>query len=142
MGIKIRNAKKEDLPEAAKVFHESFNAVGEKWILDVAKTRLEQYFSPEMFWVAEKDSRIIGVLSSKVDNVLYHQELYIDVIAVLPEHQGSGVGKKLIDAAIEYAVNNGLGGIWLSASTELPSFEWYKKLGLEQSSWVTMYKVF
>lgn len=141
MNITIKNLKETELNQAAEVFYKAFNSVGENWTQEISLKRLKQNYHPDTFWAAKVDSKIIGILASKIDYVLDHKKLYIDVIAVLPEYQKIGVGKKLWNIAEEYACSNKLVSIWLSASTKLPSFEWYKKLGLKQSSWVAMYKI-
>lgn len=124
------------------VFFDAFNSVGENWTLEFCQKRLEQYFDPQTCWIAETDGNIIGILTGKVDNVTDHQELHIDILAVDPTVHNSGAGKKLLQAAEDYVKAQGLGGMWLSAGMELPSYDWYKKMGFKESKWRAVYKLF
>jgi ribosomal protein S18 acetylase RimI-like enzyme len=142
MDIKIRNMTQQDVPQAAKVFFEAFNSVGEKWTLEFCIKRIEQYFDPQTCWVAEDAEKIVGMITSKIDNVTDHQELYIDILAVTPATHNSGVGSNLLQIAEDYAKIHGLGGMWLSAGMELPSYGWYRKLGFKESKWRALYKLF
>lgn len=135
MKINIKNLRKEDIEKAAKVFYSAFNLVGEKWSLDIAEKRLEQYFNTSSCWVAEINNEIVGVLTSKLDYVLDHQELYIDIIAVDPKYHKSGIGKRLLQTAEDYARKQRYKAIWLSANVKIPSFNWYMKVGFLETSW-------
>ena len=138
----IRNMTRDDLETAAEVFYTAFNSVGEKWAKETCLKRIEQYFNPDTCFVAESDGVVVGFLTGKLDNVLDHQELYIDILAVDPKNHKLGVGTKLLEVAETYAKSCGYKGMWLSAGTELPSFDWYSKIGFKQSKWVTLYKIF
>lgn len=133
---------KDDLEVATEIFYTAFNSVGEKWSQETCLKRIEQYFSPDTCFVAENDGAVVGFLTGKLDNVLDHQELYIDILAVDPKKHKLGIGTKLLEEAEIYAKSCGYKGMWLSAGTELPSFDWYKKIGFKQSKWVTLYKIF
>jgi ribosomal protein S18 acetylase RimI-like enzyme len=138
----IRNLHQEDIKKAAEVFYLSFNSVGEKWNRETAEKRLEQYFNPDSCWVAENDKEIVGVLTSKFDNVVDHQELYIDILAVDPKFHKSGIGSKLLQTAENYAKSKGFKSIWLTASSDLTSYLWYLKTGFKETSWKVLVKDF
>lgn len=140
MQVIIKNLQGDDIPQATDVFYKAFNAVGEKWTKEIAEKRIRQYFDPEKCWVAVYDNRIVGVLTSKLDNVLDHQELYIDIIAVDPEEHRKGIGKLLINTSEKYAISIGLNYIWLTASNELPSYNWYIKTGFKRTNWNVLSK--
>lgn len=132
--------KKMKYKKQPKFFHKAFNSVGEKWTLDTAIKRIKQYYNPDSCWVAVIDSKIVGVLTSKIDNVVDHQELYIDIIAVDPELHQKGTGKKLLETAEIYSKSNGLEYIWLTANPKLFSYDWYIKSGFTESSWKAITK--
>lgn len=142
MQTTIRKLKQEDIVKASEVFYLSFNSVGEKWTREICEKRLQQYFNPDSCWVAEYENKIVGVLTSKEDNVTDHQELYIDIIAVDPTCHKSGIGTKLAQTAEEYAKSKGYKAMWLSASTDLQSFNWYMKTGFKETSWKALVKEF
>lgn len=57
-------------------------------------------------------------------------EFYIDTVSVLPEHQGKGIGKKLIEKVIEKAGLLGFSRVGLLVDTENPNAKkLYQKLG-------------
>lgn len=101
-----------------------------------------QYFDPDYCWVAENNDKIIGVLTSKLDNVLDHQELYIDVLAVDPEFHKSGIGSRLLQTAENCAKSKGLNSVWLTASPDLNSYAWYLKIGFRETNWKVLVKDF
>jgi ribosomal protein S18 acetylase RimI-like enzyme len=140
MDTNIRNLELNDLHKATEVFCESFNSVGENWIPEIALNRLKQCFNPETCWVAEVNSEIIGVIICKKDYVLNREELYIDTIAVNPKHHKLGIGSKFLETAENYAKSQGFGAIWLTASTNIPSYDWYIKTGFKETSWKVLSK--
>jgi GNAT superfamily N-acetyltransferase len=60
-------------------------------------------------WVAEDDGEPVGVLVLEP----YDDHLLLDVIAVAPSHQGSGVGSRLLALADDEATRLGLGEVRL-----------------------------
>jgi len=140
--IVISKLNKSDISSAAEVFYRSFNSVGEKWQLDYCVKRLEQCFNEKSCFKAEIAGKLVGVLTSKPDVIMDHEELYIDIIAVDPDMHKSGIGKKLLSTIEDYAKDNGYLGVWLEASTDLQSFNWYIKSGYKESSWKVVYKEF
>jgi ribosomal protein S18 acetylase RimI-like enzyme len=140
MEVNIRNLESKDFDKATEIFCNSFKTVGENWNIETATKRLEQYYDPESCWVAEVNSKIIGFLTSELDYVIDHKELYIDVIAVEPEYHKSGIGNRLLKTAENYAKSKGYKALWLTASKKLPSFNWYIKEGFEETSWRALNK--
>ena len=140
MDFVIRNIKEDGLDTAAKVFVASFNAVGEMWDYGTALARLESLYNPDFCLGAFVDKKLVGILSTKIDYVTDHKELYIDIIAVLPDYQGQNVGKTLLKKAEDVARENGLKTVWLLASTKLPSFKFYTATGFKNSHWLAMNK--
>ena len=140
MNINIRKLKSEELDVAAEIFCASFNSVGEKWNLETCLKRLKQHFNEQSCWAAEIDTEIVGILVADEDNVMDGQELYIDIIAVKPNLIKAGIGGKLLETAEKYAAEQNYNATWLTASTKLPSFNWYIKTGYRETSWKTLFK--
>ncbi len=138
--INIRNMELSDIDKAAKIFEDSFNSVGEMWNFPTCIERIKQYYTRKSCWVAEINNKIVGFLTSKEDNVVDHKELYIDVIAVDPQTHKQGIGRVLIKTAESYAKAQGYTAIWLSASTDLFSYNWYIKDGFKQTKWSALVK--
>lgn len=140
MNIWIRNIKSDELKDAAEIFVESFNSVGEMWNLETALKRLEASFDPEYYFGAFIDGIMVAMLAAKLDYVTDHKELYIDIFAVSPTQQGKHIGKSFLDKIETFAKEKGLSTIWLQANTELPSYDFYIKNGFNDSHWVAIYK--
>ena len=62
------------------------------------------------------------------------KEIYINEMAVLPERQGLGIGKQLLNAVKDYSKNNGLAGIVLYTSEYAPAAKFYEKNGFKLSN--------
>ena len=59
-----------------------------------------------------------------------NKKLYISSLYVLPEFQGFGVGKKLLNEAYRIAAAKGFSKIWLGVMKQnVKSLDWYKSLG-------------
>jgi ribosomal protein S18 acetylase RimI-like enzyme len=66
-------------------------------------------------WVAEFGTKVVGVL------VQYETEFgfYIDTVAVLPEFQGTGVGRALLLFAEQEAVQRYFGSLYLCTNSKI-----------------------
>jgi ribosomal protein S18 acetylase RimI-like enzyme len=79
-------------------------------------------------YIIEIDDCIAGFIRTeyvKKENLFYLSSLY-----VLPEFQGGGLGRKLLDVAEEKARQYGLEQVWLAVMTaNTTALAWYAKLG-------------
>ena len=55
-------------------------------------------------------------------------------MAVLPERQGHGIGKQLLNAVKDYSKEKGLAGIVLYTSEYAPAAKFYEKNGFKLSN--------
>lgn len=113
--MQIRHAIEQDIPALCQlmtvtwqstyrgIFPDSFldNMVAEKWAVGLQKA-----IQAEHYYVAEEDSRLIGMLSwGKAREPQFGQcEIY--VINVLPDFQGKGVGQTLLQFALTHLQNS------------------------------------
>ncbi len=77
-------------------------------------------------WLAESSGQVIGVL------VQYEtqQGFYIDTVAVDPDHQGTGVGKGLLQFAEQEAIRRGYGSIYLCTNVKMTENQtFYPRIG-------------
>lgn len=75
---------------------------------------------------SDADGQIAGcVFVQKRDG-----RLYLGMLSVLPERQAEGIGKKLMQAATEHAVNSGCRSIFMQViSARIALVEWYERHG-------------
>ena len=86
---------------------------------------------PEGIFVAEVDDSVVGYICSRVDHATKIGN--ITNIAVLPAHQKSGIGKKLVDAAIEHLKSQGMEYVRIEALEQnAVGRHFYPKLGFEE----------
>ena len=77
--------------------------------------------------VYEKHERLIGALTA---DVLWDW-IYIDELWVDRDYRGTGIGKKLMNKAEEYAISRNMTGLWLwTQSWQAPKF--YDQLGYKE----------
>ena len=142
MGIVIRPWQKADLASIRRITWHS-------WISSYAsfipESDLKSYFdlryTEEAFlsmfddpltqgFVAEKDDQIAGysrLFFNRDENRLYVPSLYF-----LPDFQGQGMGRQLLDTAEEYAAEKGLDELWIGVMVRNnPALVFYRKVGFQ-----------
>ena len=106
---------------------EDFFKIGDR----TDEPEVRRYMAADMFLVAEDNSgRIVG--SVRVSG--HDGQGHFGLLAVEPDQQGSGLGRRLIDAAEAWARERGCTSMWLEAVNlreELPPY--YRRLGYEIS---------
>lgn len=55
---------------------------------------------------------------------------FCNVVAVLPSHQGKGIGRKLMDVVIEQVDREGM-PCYLESSKDVPNVQIYQRLGFK-----------
>ena len=145
--ILIRKAKETDLENllqmARSAFVQAFTAGNKP---ENVKAYLEEAFTlaqfekelahpASTFFVAELEGEIIGY--TKVNQVPAQTDVHdpesleISRLYVLEEHLGSGLGKKLLDTAIDFAKQNRKKYLWLGVWEHNPrAIRFYEKNGL------------
>ena len=125
--FKIRKENKNDYNEVYNVIKKAFETAehsdGNEQDL-VVRLRKSEAFIPELSLVAVEENKIVGyILFTKIkikDNI----ELALAPLAVLPEYQRKGIGKKLIETGHNIAKNLGY-----QYSIVLGSENYYSKMG-------------
>ena len=125
--FKIRKENKNDYNEVYNVIKKAFETAehsdGNEQDL-VGRLRKSKAFIPELSLVAVEENKIVGyILFTKIkikDNI----ELALAPLAVLPEYQRKGIGKKLIETGHNIAKNLGY-----HYSIVLGSENYYSKMG-------------
>jgi GNAT superfamily N-acetyltransferase len=91
-----------------------------------------QRTDPDGAWVAEDDGKIVGLALALVREGLWGFSLF----GVSPEHQGQGVGRRLLEAALRYA--EGCRGAIILSTTDPRAMRRYALAGFELRPCVTL----
>jgi predicted N-acetyltransferase YhbS len=135
----LREAREADIPAVADVIRRAFAEYAGR--LDPPSSahgksaeRVRAELSDGGALVATQGQEIIGC-------VLYHRRadhLYLDRLAVLPEHRGQGLGRRLVAAVEQRAIELGLPRVRLSVRLALSENQaLYERLGYHVQSYGT-----
>jgi GNAT superfamily N-acetyltransferase len=109
--------------------------------------RKELQDNDHIFYVAEKDGKIIGVSTGHVgprdeaETAKYDLEGCIDEICVAKEHRKNGVGKQLLDAVSNDLFSRGLEFIFLGVAANNKAVKFYEDNGWKvKSHWMVKEK--
>ncbi len=123
----IRFAEESDLPALTDLINKAFKV--EAFFITGDRLTLEEafaYFQEGRFLVAEEKGAIAGVVYVE----LRGERSYLGMLSVAPNLKGTGLGRRLMAAAEEFAREMGSHHMDLTVvnlRTELPPF--YRKLG-------------
>jgi GNAT superfamily N-acetyltransferase len=123
MPIVIREARPDDAPELRMIeiaAGEQFRDIGLPNVADhepPSKAAYVRFATTGRSWVASDDAgRLVGyVLVDDVDG-----NAYIEQVSVRPDHQGSGVGRALIDRVAAWAAATGRPAMTLLTFKDVP----------------------
>ena len=137
--IRIRKAKKSDLPVIGKLLAELVNAMDDTEGIDIgiALKTCEHHLNDASshFLVAEIKGTPVGFINFTIRQTILHRSpsALIDELVVAKEYQGKGVGKQLVLAAIEKCKQLGCCEVEVSTEkTNVKARKFYKKCGLEE----------
>ena len=144
MNEKISKASIPDIPQLLKLINSAYRGEDAKkgWTHEAElidgdirtdETSLKQVINTPgaVILKYEQDGRIAGCvyLQKKGDR------LYLGMLAVSPEIQAQGIGKKLLNAATEHAKKNGCSMIEMTViSVRHELIAWYERNGYRQTS--------
>lgn len=133
----IRIMKASDLAQCGRIYAKAFPIEhwGIHWTEENAKDYLQDFFEQKRFvgYVYEDNEEVLGCIFALCKISGSKKEIYINEMAVLPERQGLGIGKQLLNAVKDYSKNNGLAGIVLYTSEYAPAAKFYEKNGFKLS---------
>lgn len=120
--INLRKAKIDDVPQIHTLVN-SFATRGEM----LGRSRSELYEGLRDFFVAELDDVILGCSALHIN---WEDLAEVRSLAVLPEVQGKGLGKLLVNACVEEARSLGIPRVY--ALTYRPDF--FERVGFSKVS--------
>lgn len=88
-------------------------------------------------WVAEKAGKVVGCVAIAITNYFHRTGRFLRVITMVTdqEQRRSGIGKKLMHMAEQYAVDQGCGHVELTSGMHRAAFgshDFYHSLGYEE----------
>jgi GNAT superfamily N-acetyltransferase len=119
----VRTSRREDGPaiqEIERLAGERFRAVGLDAVADdepASVDELAEYAAQGRGWVAvdAADQPLGYVVVDEVDG-----NAHVEQLSVRPDHQGSGVGRALLDRVRAWAVETGRSAVSLTSFAEVP----------------------
>ena len=136
MTVKIRELQEKDLFNG---FLESLDSLRKASDLTPKKAKMIfkkiKSIPDHIIYVAVYDSKIIGTATIFIEPKFIHdggKVGHIEDVVVSKEHQGEGIGLKLIKVLIQYAEKKGCYKTVLDCTDEVMPF--YKKLGFKHFS--------
>jgi len=117
----IRPENKTDHPTIYDVNQRAFNSTVEPELVD--RLRDSEWYIPDLSLVAEKDGRLVGhILFTRLpirrDNGDVILVISMGPLAVLPEHQNSGIGSQLVTEGLKRCREMGYGVVVLVGHPE------------------------
>lgn len=136
MHAAIRLARAEDadfLPGIERAAGARFRTLPDlAWIADgepMAPDAHRRGIAQGTCWVAETGNRRVGFLAAERAG----PELHIVELSVVPQQQGQGIGRALIEAAVRKAENDGLTAITLTTFRDVAwNAPFYARLGFSE----------
>ena len=129
---RVRPAKPEDAAAVGDLVRASYA----KYVVRMGKEpapMLEDYAAPigaGEVWVLVEGEEVLGVLVMRV----FEDHLFVDNVAVGPDHQGRGLGRELMALAEERARRDGLPEIRLYTNEKMhENLAVYARLGFEET---------
>lgn len=151
--LRVRPARAEELAAAARVYvaadDESDRRLYGRVVRDapsageaadrgaLADLRLLYRDAPERIWVAVRDeAAVVGVAAAAIRGRHWH----LVYLFVLPEEQGRGIGRELLDRVYAVGVAAGCDRFTLHASDEPKALSRYLRLGLAPASPTVLFR--
>ena len=137
--ITLRDWTKEDFPIVKNIllitWKDAYSFIPEKDIL----SHFEKFYSQEELIEILNDPFSKGIIANvnsipaawmKLFEDHINRKYYISSLYVLPEFQGFGLGKKLLNEAYSIAEEKLFNKVWLGVMKQnIKALEWYKNLG-------------
>lgn len=128
----IQPVTENDIENCAQIFVQTYNQApwNYQWDHKDALNYLAEYYSSAQFkgFILYDNDVFAGAMFAHTKTWWTGRQLYIDELFIIPNAQGKGYGKALMNYAEQYALENGLGTITLMTHKYMPSMKFYEKL--------------
>ena len=150
--MRIRRAENGDIKDLVEVYLQGYKGLEEYSYThsEDVQAYLNWLFRRDVagIWVAEEDGKIVGFVASDGNWFSKREGKVVGAIhelVILPEYRNKGIGKALVQKAIEYFKSRGLdtAELWVG-DKNTQALEFYKSLGFEEKDrfnyWIRMTK--
>ena len=150
--MRIRRAENGDIKDLVEVYLQGYKGLEEYSYThpEDVQAYLNWLFRRDVagIWVAEEDGKIVGFVASDGNWFSKREGKVVGAIhelVILPEYRNKGIGKALVQKAIEYFKSRGLdtAELWVG-DKNTQALEFYKSLGFEERDrfnyWIRMTK--
>ena len=142
--MSISKAGKEDIPVLVPLINSAYRGEGSKkgWTTEAdllqGELRTDIAYLTELLSKADtamlKYTNEEGIVTGCVYLEKFSRGLYLGMLTVSPEKQASGVGKKLLAAAEDFANENKCAGIFMNViSVRHELIAWYERHGYKKT---------
>ncbi len=138
----VESTDAQELLEVSRRYYEESNGIpyekGEfKYTLEEFETKIKESLDNEnsLILVAIENKNIVGEIElASFPNKIMQHSCCINVLGLLAEYQGMGIGKELLRLAINWATQNKtIELLWLSVfSSNTSGIALYQKMGFEE----------
>lgn len=133
----IRMMEYSDLAQCGRIYAKAFQQEhwGIDWTDENAAEYLQDFFEQKRFvgYVYEENEQLLGCILAVCRISGSKEEAHIQEMAVLPEQQGRGIGKRLLQTVMTYCEEKELAGIVLYTSRYAPAAKFYENQGFRFS---------
>ena len=140
--MKIRRAKKEDIPAIAKIYRETYSTspYNEKWSKKSSEDKIKNYLDSVGILVAELNKEIKSFIIFY--NTPWETAKRGEVVefVVSEKAQRKGIGKELIKIAENMMKKQGSKFVVLSSHKKSNAFKFYKKQGYHEDKFIQLKK--
>lgn len=133
--MNIREVNENDIEVIGTIYEKAFG-YSEGLVKDLGN--FDEYVNfcvkQNYAFVIENGIEICGVvLGYEKPDMIYGRNVYIELLAVLPEYQCKGYGKALIAAIEKVAISNGIKEVTLRTACYMDAFHIYCHLGFKDT---------
>lgn len=138
MGLNFRKINKNDFPTCAEILVAAYSGAPwhNNWTIGDAQLRIEATMSGfnSRGYIIEKDNKVIAMCLGRIDYYYNNwSQFCIDEFNVIPNLQGQGIGKKLLQFTSDELREDGINRVFLITGGKQAS-EFYKKNKFKNSN--------
>ncbi len=137
MEVKIRQATLDDVKDILQIYAESLD---NGKVLSVEKAQIvflkQQQYPDYKVFVAEYEQQLVGTFALLIMENMAHQgtpSAVVEDVGVIPAMQGKGIGKVMMEYALNYAKEKGCYKMSLSSNLRRDkAHQFYESLGFQK----------